>query len=458
MRFFILHPSSLILFPFSLRTSAPRRFLHPLLCLSVVFGLAIASAVAAPNPEPYPTPTSKKGLQVQMVDDALALGVKHAALNCSLQSFVDLAGKPDSIKFPFEGHDYFFLSGPVARLDAAVKPLSDHGVVVSLILLNYEGSDEAINRIYLHPRYDREAKTNHLSAFNVVSPDGVRYLRAEVAFLAQRYNDPAAPHGRVWNYIVSNEVNSHWWWNNMGRATTEEVASDYERAVRLVHDAVRTASDNARIFLSLEHHWTIRFAPDAPDHSCPGRELLEDFARFARERGDFDWNIAFHPYPENLGDPRFWNDKTAKPGEDTPRITFKNIEVLPRFLTTHHELLWQGHPRHVILSEQGFHCRDVPEGEREQAAAFCAAWWKIAHLDGIDAFILHRHVDHSQEGLNLGLWTHKPGTIATPDRHRPMYEVFRVADTPEWEKAFEFALPVVGIRQWEELLPQSKPQ
>jgi hypothetical protein len=181
-----------------------------------------------------------------------------------------------------------------------------------------------------------------------------------------------------------------------------------------------------------------------------------DFARLARERGDFDWNIAYHPYPENLGEPRFWLDKSATPGDDTPRITFKNIEVLPRYLAAHSELLWRDHLRHVILSEQGFHCRERPGGERDQAAAFCAAWWKIKHLDGIDAFILHRHVDHAYEGLNLGLWTHKPDTIATPDRKREMYEVFRLADTPDWEKVFAFALPVVGIERWEQLLPAEK--
>ena len=420
--------------------------------------LAAAALLAAPISEPYPAPASKKGLQVQMVDDAIALGIQHAALNVSVPSLVDLSARPESIQFTFEGSEYYFMPGAIARLDSEVQPLSSHGIVVSFILLNYEDKDEARNRIFLHPRYDREAKTNHMSAFNVVTSDGVRYLRATVAFLAQRYSDSAAPHGRVWNYIVGNEVNSHWWWNNMGHATAEEVASDYERAVRIVHDAVRTASDHARVFLSFEHHWTIRYSKDTPDRSCPGRELLEDFARFARERGDFDWDIAYHPYPENLGDPRFWRDKTATPSEDSPRITFKNIEVLPRYLATHTELLWQGHPRHVILSEQGFHCRDVPEGEREQAAAYCAAWWKIAHLDGIDAFILHRHVDHAYEGLNLGLWTHQPDSIATPDRHRQMYEVFRVADTPEWEKAFEFALPIIGIERWEQLLSATTSQ
>lgn len=417
---------------------------------AAVFAL-VGSACAGANPEPYPTPASKKGLQVQMVDDAIALGIKHAGLNCAIAPLIELQPKPDSLRYMSDGREFFFRPGPVRALDAQVKPLSDAGVVVSLIVLNYEPGDPALATILLHPRYDRAAKTNKMSAFNVETPEGIVHLRAVVGFLAQRYGYPASPHGRVWNYIVGNEVNSHWWWDNMGRASVAEVADNYERALRLVHDAVREHSANARIFMSLEHHWGIRYPPGAPDQSCPGRELLETVARLARERGDFDWHVAHHPYPENLGEPRFWKDKSAKSGADSPRITFKNLEVLPRFLAKP-ELLYRGQPRRIILSEQGFHCPERKDGERDQAAAFCAAWWKVAHLDGIDAFILHRHVDHAYEGLNLGLWTHKPDTISTPDRHRQMYEPFRLADTPEWEQAFAFALPVVGIRRWEELL------
>ena len=109
---------------------------------------------------------------------------------------------------------------------------------------------------------------------------------------------------------------------------------------------------------SYSRPWSIRYPPGAPDQSCPGRELLEDFARCARERGDFDWNVAYHPYPENLGEPRFWLDKSALPGDDTPRITFKNLEALTRFLARP-EMLFASQPRRIILSEQGFHCRSI---------------------------------------------------------------------------------------------------
>jgi hypothetical protein len=74
-------------------------------------------------------------------------------------------------------------------------------------------------------------------------------------------------------------------------------------------------------------------------------------------------------------------------------------------------------------------------------------------MEGIDAFILHRHVDHAHEGgLKLGLWTNKPGSVATPDRKRPMYEVFQAAGTDNQESAFKFALPVIGANSWDAAL------
>src|SRR5678809_234498 len=136
------------------------------------------------------------------------------------------------------------------------------------------------------------------------------------------------------------------------------------------------------------------------------------------------------------------------------RITPKNIEVLPRYLARP-EMLYRGQPRRVILSEQGFHTREDVDGERDQAAAFAACWNKVSRLPGIDAFIYHRHVDHLSEGLNLGLWTHKPGTISTPDRKKKIYEVFLHADRADWEEAFAFALPVLGLKSWSDFTSQS---
>ena len=100
-----------------------------------------------------------------------------------------------------------------------------------------------------------------------------------------------------------------------------------------------------------------------------------------------------------------------------------------------------------------------PEGERWQAAGYAYAYYKTANLPEIDSFILHRHVDHGAEGgLNLGLWTRNTQgkSMAEPAKQKLIYEVFQKADTDHWRSAFDFALPVIGIQRWEDLLPQPR--
>ena len=108
------------------------------------------------------------------------------------------------------------------------------------------------------------------------------------------------------------------------------------------------------------------------------------------------------------------------------------------------EMLYQKQQRRIILSEQGFDTPKEPDGEIIQAAAYCYAYKLVESIDGIDSFILHRHVDHRDEGgLLLGLRRWGKG-----NPKKKIYDCFRFADTPEWEAAFEFALPVVGIKKW----------
>jgi Family of unknown function (DUF5722) len=418
--------------------------------LAACFALSLqptAEAQASRYDEPYPSAASKKGLQVQMVDDALALGVKHAALNLDLAQIVDVRGDPSNPSWTSGGRPYRFKKSALEAFDAQVKPLSDRGVLVYAILLARESGDAETDRVLLHPKYDKKCP-NHLAEFDAVTDDGQRWLAATMEFLAERWSRPDRRFGRVVGWIVGNEVNSHWFWANMGHASMTEFTDDYARVLRVVCGAVRRESSSARVYVSLEHHWNIRYAGGDESQTFPARPFLERLASIA---GDVDWNVAFHPYPENLFEPRTWIDKTATTADDTPRITFKNIEMLPRFLKRE-PMLFGGKPRHAILSEQGFHTPDGADGETIQAAAFCYAWKKVEALDGIDAFILHRHVDHRDEGgLRLGLWTRDPASVCTPRAMKKLWEVFRSADTNEQEGAFAFALPLIGLTGWNEL-------
>jgi hypothetical protein len=428
------------------------KFASLVIGVALAFGLTNASAedISSRYVESYPAAASKKGLQVEMVDDALALGVKHAGLNFNLSELIDPQGGTNNPVWEPGGRGYHFKRRYLEGIDQRIKTLSDRGVLVTLIVLTYQTGDAEVNRILIHPGCVTNAP-NHLGNFNTVTDEGRRWLAASLEFCAERWSRPDEKYGRVAGYIMGNEVNSHWWWANMGRVSMEEFADDYLRTVRLAHTAIRKESSWARVYLSLEHHWNIRYGAGDELQSFPGRAFLDYFARRAKAGGDFDWHIAFHPYPENLFEPRFWKDKSATTNVlTTPRITFKNIELLPAYLRRP-ELLYQGQPRRIILSEQGFHTPKGSDGEIIQAAAFCYAYKKVERLDGIDAFILHRHVDNAHEGgLLLGLRGNQPRDGDSQPRKK-IYDCFRAADTPEWQEAFEFALPVIGLGSWDEV-------
>ena len=289
-------------------------------------------------------------------------------------ALVDLGGGAGAPAWQLDGVTYHFRQAYVDALDARVKKLSDAGMVVTLILLCYEGPDPAINKIMLHPKCSTNAP-HRLSAFNTATPDGLRYFKACVEFLVDRYSQPKHPHGRAVNFIVGNEVNSHWEWANLGDATMEEFADDYLRTVRVCDTAAHKISANARVYISLEHHWNVRF--DGPSHSFEGRRFVDYFngQHAQRRAANFGWNLAYHPYPENLTDPRTWNDKTATLTMDTRRITFyKNAPRCCRIISTgRNALLFEG-----MTSGTSF-CpsRDLTQGEE---ASRRSELWQTAGL------------------------------------------------------------------------------
>lgn len=401
----------------------------------------------------FPNPESIKGLQVQMVDDAITLGVKHAGVNILVNAVIDIS-ETSGETWEVDGHTYHINTSYVSGVDSQIAPLSAAGMRVSLILLNAVPTSAQPGNPFIHPETDLANAPNHLGAFNLTNAEGLRAYRAAMEYLAHHYSDPGASSGWVANYIVGNEVNSHWWWYNMGAKAIGPFMEQYEQAVRVTDLAVRQFHAGARAFISLEHHWTTPFQSD-PLRSARGKDIMDHMSANAHAQGDYPWQVAFHPYPENLFDPEFWNDTTAPHTLAAPRITFKNIEILPVYMQQE-SFLFENAPRSVILSEQGFHTPSSANGQTIQAAAYAYAYHRIRHTPSIDAFILHRHVDHRLEGgLLLGLWTYNPGAAAPsePLAKKASWEVFRLADTDQWESAFAFALPVVGLNNWDEGLP-----
>ena len=188
-----------------------------------------------------------------------------------------------------------------------------------------------------------------------------------------------------------------------------------------------------------------------------GRQFLEKFALNWDNYGDMgNFHIAFHPYPAPLEDPAFWTNSRGLVTNDinTPCISMWNLSVFTDYVKQQ----WGNNTR-IILSEQGFTSKrygvDVPQ---LQAAAIAYAYYLAEFNDSVDAFILHRHVDHQAEqnmGLYLGLWENN-GDSANPavmGKKKYAWDVFKKMDTSKAKSATKFALPYIGASSWKSIVP-----
>jgi hypothetical protein len=420
-----------------------------------LLSIICALAHGEPDTSPFPQKASIKGLQVQMLEDALQLGIHHAGMNITLGSLMDLEMRPGNVRWSCEGREFCFHEVALQRLDAKIKPLSDAGVVVYVILLAPRTRDAAKDKILVHPDARPDGKYS-IAAFNSVTPEGRLWLRAVIEMLAHRWSGVSAQkHGRVWGWIVGNELNSHWLWYNMGRKSLGQAVEQYESAFRIVHHAVKTGSAEGRCYISLDHHWGGSMHGISAEESHPGRDFLDRFAHQVRSGGDYDWHLAHHPYPEDLRNPRVWEDKSVTTNDDSHKVSFKNLEVVARHMQRP-ELCWEGRTRSIILSEQGLHTLPTQDGQLLQAAGYAYAWEKCTRTPGIDAFIYHRHVDNAREGnLRLGLWTHVGKTVSEPHQKKLIYPLFQAAGTPDWQREASFALSICGLSSWDQLTPSA---
>ena len=409
--------------------------------------------------QPMPWPKSIKGVSNPLdLDDLVALGVKHVHINLSLSDLLLPAGEPDP------GPDFLRHVGDqavrlnpqtVADWDQEIAGLTDAGINVVAVILNGLPKPGDPTNALVHPGTNLEQAPHRLGAFNLTDEAGVAAYVATLSFLADRYSQPGHPHGWIGGYIIGNEVDSHWQWHNMGEVGLDQIADHYHQALRLAWLAIRQASTEPRVFASLTHSWSRPNSRD-PQKNTAGRDLLDRLHQLGAQGGDFGWDLAYHPYPQNLFEPRFWNDVLAMQGYDTPMITFKNIEVLAGYLDQPARQ-YQGQPRRIILSEQGLHSPAGEEGGKLQAAAIALAYHRIEQTPGIAAFILHRHVDSTEEGgLLLGL-RHPPSDGKPMGGRKASWDVFADLGQPGWRDRQRFALEIANLDSWDQMSPRPAP-
>lgn len=400
---------------------------------------------------PYMQTPSKKGTHAHG-EDAKTLGVCHATMNVNLcELFAAIPGE-DTLPYEFNGRTFSIRKAVADNYDKLVMANYHDRINLSLILLTSPrlfGGDNnpLLNSMAIHPNYDKEG---FISAFNMHTEDGVAYYGAFLDYLASRYMREDAQYGRITGFILSNEVDAQWIWGNAGEMPVEDYVKEYTGALRLAWQTAQKYYSEGRAYISLTHLFNISFDPAKPLRFYKGREVLEHLNSNALRDGNFGWNVAYHPYPEDLRYPDFWNDRTTSFDFSTPRITFKNIEVLPAFMAQEH-LLYRGEPRRIIFSEQGFNSYDAAS-EELGFAGYCLAFKKIEKQPTIEAFIFHSYADNKHEfGLNLGLRRSSDDPDVLGEA-KPAWYAFRDMGTEREAAAIEKAKAIIGEQVWNQIL------
>ena len=147
-----------------------------------------------------------------------------------------------------------------------------------------------------------------------------------------------------------------------------------------------------------------------------------------------------------------WLDDQPTFEPDTPLITMKNLEVLIRFMEQPSMKYEQKRMRGLILSEQGFHApASSAQAQAIQSAALLYTWHKMESLKAVEAFHLHRWVDHPQEGgLMLGLRS-LPEKNHPYGRKKAAWAVFRDLETPQQTTHEPAAAHLIGVSDLREI-------
>ena len=212
--------------------------------------------------------------------------------------------------------------------------------------------------------------------------------------------------------------------------------------MRIFYNAIKSRSANARIYFSVDHAWNTNDGSESDYFNA--KDVVKAINDAACAKGNYDWGLALHPYPDPLTRVNYWTgeyDKTI----DSPLLTVMNLNVVTDFLCQEEYLDREGNVRNMTITELGF---SSATGEKLQAAAFAYCYYIVDANPYINAFMMNRQTDAWEElrqGLAFGIYD-------TDQDPKYIYDVFKYIDTDQASEYTDFMLKILGAESLEEAL------
>lgn len=374
------------------------------------------------------------------------LGIASVTFNILLDRILYTEQKQGFQPYKYAGKTWYVdTEGTLKNIDGDVKIAQRKGWMVSAILLlpvNRNGETDTWLAQAAHPEAEMSAA---FSMPNLLDKEGAEAYAATINFLAERYSNEKF--GRIHHWIIHNEIQNGFYWTNAGRKRIETFMNLYQKSMRTVQLLTRLYDPNAKTLISLDHDWNRTGDP----RGFKGKEILDLLVKFSEKEGDFEWGIAFHPYPQDINNPRTWEDKDADLSYETPYLTPKNLEVLDSWVSREH-VRYMGKSREIQFTEQGINSPDYDTKTlEEQAAAMAYSWEKIKHMKNVTAYQYHLWADaHEEAGLKLGLRKYRDDKN-DPLGKKPIWFLYQSYETPTWSQTRDKYKTIIGINNWDDV-------
>lgn len=402
------------------------------------------------SPAPVPL-RNKKGMGGIHLNDFISdfdeLDLGSATLNMFVTQFSYLSPGAGRIEHEYCGRKYYFDENFIVNnLDRLLKETGKRNMSVAAILLVQPESvamDKELARLLTDPG---NAGGGTLIMPNMTTLESVNCFAAITDFLISRYTREDAKYGRISHWIVLNEVDGCTSWANMGYRPQYFFTDYYIKVMRLVNNILRQYDRNAETFASFTHSWTL------PALDYPAKDMMEAISLMGRNEGDYRWALACHSYPWDLLNPRCWECPYSTPSMDAQCVSFRNLEVLDKWVKMPEHMYQGTQKRSVWLSEAGLNSRSYSDEHLlEQEAGTAYAWKKVEALDGIDGWQWHNWIDNTGDGENalLGLRKYIDGYDGEA---KPAWHVYKAAGTDAEDACFDKYLGYLGLGDWDEIM------
>jgi hypothetical protein len=383
--------------------------------------------------------------------DLDALDIKSVTVNMVVSAYISARSGTfsNSQTFNYSGHVYYINMNEINALDNTLKECYKRGIITSaIILVSKDMASSDMKTIMIHPEHDG----GYYSMPNLTTLESTCAYAAIISFLAERYSK--GTYGRINHWIMHNEVDFSKEWTNMGDQTVTNYMDTYVKSMRLVSNIARQYDQNAWVLGSYTHSWT-DVSPYGPGYST--LNMLGLTKQYAQAEGDFPWGVAFHPYPQDLTQPRFWvNDNQSTYSMNSRFCTFKNLEVINAWILDWDNFYKGQRKRLLFLSENGTNSPDYSTAQLNyQAAGACWAWKKVAALPGIDGIQWHNWMDNRAEfGLRIGLRRYTDDA-QDPNGPKPVWYVWQAAETEREDEIFAPYLSIIGYKSWDAIFDKN---